>query len=230
LQGQHFDMVVCAAAPGQKWLANREPDADRRRIEQLMRSLQSFRCDTFVLISTVDVFRQPLGVTEESAVELQGLQPYGLHRYELEQFARSQFARCHVVRLPGLVGPGLRKNVIYDLHHRNNLDAIDSRGIFQFYPTVNLWFDIQHAVRHQLALVHLCAEPIQVSEVAELGFGIALDQPRDGPAPRYDMQSRHAALFGASGPYQTSRRETLQAIRAYAQTEPVLQSRPGAAG
>jgi hypothetical protein len=36
------------------------------------------------------------------------------------------------------------------------------------------------------------------------------------------MQTRHATLFGAQGPYQYSQRETLQAIRAYAQSEPTV--------
>ena len=34
------------------------------------------------------------------------------------------------------------------------------------------------------------------------------------------MQTRHAALFGAGGRYQYSARESIQAIRAYAQSEP----------
>jgi hypothetical protein len=36
----------------------------------------------------------------------------------------------------------------------------------------------------------------------------------------YDFRSKHAALFGGYGGYQYSKRETMLAIRAYAQSEP----------
>lgn len=218
---REFATVISAAAPAQKWIANREPDADRQNIERLMGHLKTVRCQTFILISTVDVFKTPMGVTEDTPVDESGLHPYGLHRRYLETFVESQFPRHLIVRLPGLVGPGLRKNVIFDFLNENNLDAIDSRGAFQFYPMVNLWYDIQIALRAELSLVHLTAEPISVAEVARDGFGWVFEHTLSNPLARYDFQSNHAALFGGHGMYQYSKRETLQAIRAYAQSEPV---------
>ena len=37
----------------------------------------------------------------------------------------------------------------------------------------------------------------------------------------YDMQTRYAHVFGVVGHYQYSARETIQAVRAYAQSEPL---------
>jgi hypothetical protein len=45
------------------------------------------------------------------------------------------------------------------------------------------------------------------------------EQPRGDRPARYDMRTVHAGLFGGSGHYQYSARESLQAIRAYAQSE-----------
>jgi hypothetical protein len=168
----------------------------------------------------VDVFKQALGVDEDTRVDETGLNAYGLHRRRLEKFVASRFPNHLIVRLPGLVGPGLRKNVIFDFLNDNNLHAIDSRGIFQFYPMVNLWYDIQTALRAGLNLVHLTAEPISVADVAEHGFARPFEQPLASSPPFYDMRTRHAAVFGVEGSYQYSRRETIQAIRAYAQSEP----------
>lgn len=224
------ESIICAAAPAQKWLANREPEADRQNIERLIGHLQTVQCQTFILISTVDVFKQPVGVNEDTPVDEVGLHPYGLNRRYLETFVESQFPQHLIVRLPGLVGPGLRKNVIFDFLNNNNLDAIDSRGMFQFYPMVNLWYDIQTALQAGLALVHLTAEPISVAEVARAGFGRAFKHTLPNPPARYDFQSQHAALFGGCGAYQYSKRETLQAIRAYAQSEPVTLKNAGASG
>ncbi len=219
--GRRFDTVICAGAPAQKWLANREPEADLRTIEGLIARLAGVQCSTFILISTVDVFHQTVHVDENSPVDEHELHPYGRNRRLLENFAQDHFNRCIVARLPGLVGPDLRKNVIYDLLNDNNLHTIDRRSVYQFYPMVNLWHDLQLAQRNGLGLLHLTAEPISVCEVSEYGFGKRFDQVLDAPPARYDFRSRHAALFGGAGAYQYSRRETLQAVRAYAQSEPL---------
>ncbi len=230
IDGRSFDTLVCAGAPAQKWIANREPEADRRQIEGLIGHLSNVRAQTVVLISTVDVFASPVAVDEDSEVVEAGLHAYGLHRRWLEKFVASQFERHLIVRLPGLVGPGLRKNVIFDFLNDNNLPAIDSRGVFQFYPMVSLWADIQVALRGGLKLVHLTSEPISVADVSGLGFGRPFENT---PAPtpgRYDMRTRHAGLFGSAGLYQYSARETVLAVRAYAQSEPrTLKPTAGAA-
>jgi nucleoside-diphosphate-sugar epimerase len=220
IRGRSFELVVCAAAPAQKWIANREPEQDLRNIERLMDVLSRVSCGRFVLISTVDVFGAPSAVTEASPVEEAGLHPYGLHRRLLEKFVAERFREHLVVRLPGLVGPGLRKNVIFDFLNENNLAAVESRNQFQFYPTVNLWHDVDVALRAGLQLVHLTAAPISVADVAEQGFGRPFRQELERPLVDYDMRSQHAELYGASGAYQYTRRETLLAIRAYAQSEP----------
>lgn len=214
------ELLICAAAPAQKWIANRDPVADRQNIDSLTSHLKTVTCNTFVLISTVDVFKSPIGVDEDTLVDEEGLHAYGKHRRLLEKFVESQFPNHLIVRLPGLVGPGLRKNVIYDFLNNNNLHVIDSRGVFQFYPMVNLWWDIQTALQAGLKLVHLTAEPISVADVSELGFGKAFTQPLANPPAIYDMRTRHAAVFGGKGNYQYSQRDTILAIRAYAQSEP----------
>ncbi|HCD03853.1 MAG TPA: pyridine nucleotide transhydrogenase, partial [Methylophaga sp.] len=96
-----------------------------------------------------------IGVDEFTQIEESDLLPYGLHRRVLEKFVEQHFSSYLIVRLPGLVGPGLRKNVIFDLHNKNNLDVIEGRGVFQFYPMVNLWYDIRTALEAGLSLVHL---------------------------------------------------------------------------
>lgn len=220
VHGREFGTVVCAAAPAKKWIANREPVADRAAIDALIGHIDKLRCRQFILISTVDVFAHASGVDEGSPVIEEGLHAYGLHRRLLEKFVEQQFSEHLVVRLPGLVGPGLRKNVIFDFLNDNNVNQIDSRGVFQFYPMVNLWFDIRTALQANLRLLHLTAEPVSVADVSAEGFGRAFRNELANAPAVYDFRSRHAALFGGSGHYQYNRRESLQAIRAYAQSEP----------
>ncbi|MBV4461740.1 pyridine nucleotide transhydrogenase [Pseudomonas sp. SWRI79] len=221
IDNQTFDTVVCAGAPAQKWIANREPQADRQKIEELIAHLRTVKCKTFILISTVDVFKTPVGVNEDSIVDESDLHAYGLHRRLLEKFVEEHFPNHLIVRLPGLVGPGLRKNVIFDFLNDNNIQMIDSRGVFQFYPMVNLWFDIDTALNAGLKLVHLTAAPVCVADISLQGFGKPFANVLGNPTGLYDLQSKHAGVFGGVGRYQYSARETIQAVRAYAQSEPL---------
>jgi len=221
IEGKKFDKVVCAGAPAQKWIANREPEADRQKIDGLIAHLKSIQCKTFILISTVDVFKDPIGVDEDTPVDVTGLHAYGLHRRLLEKFVESHFPNHLIVRLPGLVGPGLRKNVIFDFLNDNNLHAIESRGVFQFYPLVSLWYDIQTVLNVGLKLVHLTAEPISVADVSQRGFGKAFNQILADIPATYNMCTRYAQIFGTTGHYQYSARDTIQAVRTYAQSEPL---------
>jgi len=221
INGVSFDTAVCSAAPAQKWIANKDPSADRNTIDSLIAHLATVHCETFVLISTVDVFANPRGVDEDSVVDKTGLHAYGLNRRRLEEFVEQHFAHHIIVRLPGLVGPGLRKNIIFDFHN-NNLQAIESRASYQFYPMVNLWYDIQTALRCGLRLVHLTTEPLRADEVATLCFGLErFDNALTGPPADYDFQSKHAALYNRPGRYQYGRNDAMLAIRAYAQSEPL---------
>ena len=220
IENKSFNMLVCAGAPAQKWIANREPEADREKIEGLIAHLKTTQCKTFILISTVDVFKNPIGVNEDTPIEETGLHAYGLNRRLLEKFVENHFSNHLIVRLPGLVGPGLRKNVIFDFLNDNNLHTIDSRGIFQFYPMVNLWYDIQIALDAGLKLLHLTAQPISVADVSAQGFCKPFEQVQANSQAVYDMRTRYAQIFGATGHYQYNHRETIQAVRTYAQSEP----------
>ncbi|RYF49093.1 MAG: pyridine nucleotide transhydrogenase, partial [Cytophagaceae bacterium] len=119
IAGKAFKTVYCAGAPAQKWLANKNPIDDLANIEALIRCLDKVEADEFVLISTVDVFASPVSVDEDTVPNKEGLHAYGRHRLMLEEYVKSRSSRNLIVRLPGLVGPGLKKNIIYDYAHGN---------------------------------------------------------------------------------------------------------------
>lgn len=219
IQNRNFDFILCAGAPAQKWIANQNPTEDLEKIKNLIEYLSTVQCKKFVLISTVDVFKNPSGVDELSGVTEEGLHPYGLHRRYLEKFVQNYFDSSIIVRLPGLVGPGLRKNIIFDFLNGNNLNGIESRSIFQFYPIVNLWYDIEIAINAGLDLLHLTAEPISIFNLSKYGFGKEFNNVVTKPLVMYDMRTIHSKIFGVNGHYQYTSSDTIQAVRSYAQSE-----------
>lgn len=224
IKGRCFDTIVCSGAPAVKWLANKEPEKDQQSIDLLIDCLKQARCKKIILISTVDVFSDANGINEKTQVETHGLHPYGLNRYRLESFVRDNFDDYLIIRLPGLVGPNLKKNIVYDFLNNNNINAIDSRGVFQFYPMVNLWSDIQIALSANLRLVHLTSEPISVKEVAQEAFNMTFDNEVLSQPANYDFQTLYGDVYSSHKNYQYSKKEVLLAIRAYAQSEQVTKS------
>ena len=221
IDGQHFELLICAGAKAVKWYANQHAQEDRAGIDNLITHLKTVTAQRMVLISTVDVFAQPQGVYEDTQPSTEALCPYGANRLYLEHFVQQTFPHALIVRLPGLVGPGLKKNVIYDLLHHNCLDAINATDCFQFYPMHSLHADLQRLLAHDISgIVHLTAAPVTVQEVAHHCFDLVFTQTLARPAVRYDLRSHWAATLWGRPDYQYSKEDSLAAIQEYARTEP----------
>jgi len=201
IRGQSFGHIVCAGVQAMKWWANLHPDEDRAGIRRLIEPLAAASADRFTLISTIDVYPIPREVDEESAVERLDHHAYGLHRLELEDWIRERFPKVVVLRLPGLFGPGLKKNVIFDLLHDNGLDKVHPGGVFQYYDLRHLADDIDRAWELGLTTLNVSTEPLGTGEIRERFFP-AKALGGSGPAPAgYDMRSRHAADWGGENGY-----------------------------
>lgn len=214
LAGKHYDLVACAAAPGVKWKANKEPEQDLASIHKLMAPFETLKAKKVVLISTVDVYQDPVGCDEDTPIDRAAGGAYGKNRLMLEDFLAARFDTV-VVRLPGLFGKGLRKNVIFDVLTNNRVDQIVPNAVFQFYDMQHLWRDVQTAQRAGLKLVNFAVEPTIVKDVVQHAFGVTLPAP-DQPQPaRYDMRSKHATVFGGKGHYMATAQQVLDGVRAF---------------
>ncbi len=112
--GTDPDLLIYAGLPAEMYLANKDPRKDMEQIFQAERNIAGINPKKLVLISTISVFRTPVGVDESSPVETEGLPAYGYNRYRLESWVRDHYPDALIVRLPGLFGRNIRKNFIYD--------------------------------------------------------------------------------------------------------------------
>ena len=219
LVGKSFEMIVSAGCRAAKWVANREPEADRAGIESLMRGLEGVRAERFVLVSTIDVYPRPIEVDESCEPALADGEPYGRHRLELEHFVRARFPNALIVRLPGLFGTGLKKNAIYDFLNDNRLDLIHPDGQFQFYDLERIESDVQRCLAAELTLVNFASEPVTTREIARTAFDREFENTLSSPVPRYDFWTRHASVWGRTGRYLATRAEVLAGIRRFVARE-----------
>lgn len=214
-RGKSFDVVYCAGVSAVKWMANKEPDIDLNGIMKLINVLREIDAGRFVLLSTIDVYRCPVGVDEETPISSAGLHAYGTHRRMVESFVAERFPLHHIVRLPGLFGDNLKKNIIYDFLHHNQEDAIHSDAVFQFYGLHRLATDIGTVIDSDLRLINFATEPISVKNIAAVAFERKfVNHPFDNP-PHYDMRTRFGSYFGSDTPYILSGGEVLDEIRAF---------------
>ena len=83
---QEFDILVCAAAPGSMFEANKFPDRDQAKIQALIDELSKVRTSRFILISSIAVLEDFAGGDDEGTTAFQEELAYGRHRRALESF------------------------------------------------------------------------------------------------------------------------------------------------
>ena len=219
IDGRHFADVVCAGVSAVKWWANQNPREDLERIEALIARLDTIRADNFTLISTIDVYADPIGVSEADQPILDGLHAYGANRAMLERWVSERFPCHQIVRLPALFGAGLKKNAIYDLMHDNRLHVINGASVFQWYPLERLSADLELARTRTLGVVNLATEPLSMEEIRARYFPHLEIGADAAPQARYDMRTIHDAEFGGADGYILDRAGVLAALERFIQSE-----------
>lgn len=112
--GTNPDLLIYAGLRAEKYLANNAPERDMELILQAEENITKINPKKLVLISTIDVFKNPIGADENTTIDTENLHAYGYNRYQLELWVRKQYKDALIIRLPGLFGKNIKKNFIYD--------------------------------------------------------------------------------------------------------------------
>lgn len=217
IQNIEFHTVVCVGAYGTKWKANKYPDEDLESIEYLIENLKTIKAEKLILISTVDVYPVPYEVDEDSYIDLNELLPYGKHRRLLELFVANNY-NATIVRLPTIFGPGIKKNIIFDLMNNRHFNSIKKNSIYQFYNLSHLWADINKAVINNIQILNIATEPVSIVEVGQACFNIDLSKnDEDNNAPNYNMCSQYDTLWNHNQSYLYTKDDQLQEIAEFVQ-------------
>ncbi|MFN5118414.1 MAG: hypothetical protein ACK5FE_04400 [Cyanobacteriota bacterium] len=197
MAGKQFSNIYCAAPQAQKWWANQNPMEDLDQVNQLIQSCCKLDCsDSFYLFSTVDVYDPPIEVTELDSPPSNS-HSYGKHRYYLEQELLKVFeSRLKIIRLPALVGIGLKKNVVFDLMNDKNVHLINPNSSFQWFNLDRLQevIAIAHGINSQV--LNVASEPLPTIDILHKWFPEACSRLNWDATPIiYDFRT----IFGPDG-------------------------------
>ena len=148
-----YELILCAGLPAEKWKANNFPKKDKSNTLKLINYLKKIKTDKFFLISTIDVYFN---------------HTYGKNRMYLEEFVKKNFINYLIIRLPGVFGDGLKKNVIYDLINKNELEKIYYNDQYQWYDLSLLKKNIEKIKNSKNKIYEFYSEPIKNKDIINL--------------------------------------------------------------
>jgi nucleoside-diphosphate-sugar epimerase len=173
-RGRASDVVVDCAGNSRKYLAEKDPIEDMARtVEHRLRTLRDFPAGLQVHISSVDVYDRldsPLTTREETALRPQAASHYGFHKRLAEMLVQHYAPDWLILRLGGMVGPGLRKNPVHDVLSGSPL-WVHPDSQYQFLETKDVariaWLLV--SAGHRKETFNVCGEGlVSPREVARL--------------------------------------------------------------
>jgi nucleoside-diphosphate-sugar epimerase len=123
LPGDAFDVVLdCNGDSRRFWAEENAEESFQANVVSVVARATRLRCRKYLYLSTIDVYGDNCDnlalTTEDAAIDLINIDAYGLQKYLAEQIVVHYCRRPLILRLGTLIGPGLRKNPIYDaLNH-----------------------------------------------------------------------------------------------------------------
>jgi len=135
---RQFDILIDAAGNSKKFVADENRMLDfELTVKHRMQTLLSFNAPLHVHISSVDVYQDltdPEKNKEDSTVDLNTTSNYGFTKRLAELIVQRHAPQWLIFRLSGMVGPGLRKNPVYDIANGEPI-RINPDSSYQFCTT-----------------------------------------------------------------------------------------------
>lgn len=189
MSANHFECVVIAAPSGNRRAVNQDSTQDDHDVLQIIEAIRKGRPQRTILFSSVDAVVAPHTA-------------YGRNRKFLEE-ALTAHTQLTVFRLSTLVGPTIKKNILYDIKHQQYWDKIDTGAWLQWCLLDDISRFIDWAQSGQV--VNVVSEPIQNLElIKRLDLDVVLSQQASDIV--YDQQ-----------PWCYSKQQIFDAIERYLQ-------------
>jgi len=164
--------IYLSCLPATKWLVNKNIKNDILNINKIIDILSKQSYKKIILISTIDVYSDsPIHSNEQYPPNFSDLN-YGSNRLLFEYLTKNilEYENLKIFRLPALFCKRIKKNILYDLIHSNNVEKINSNSFFQWYNLENLHKDISYFDDKfpSEQIINLFTEPICTRDIVSL--------------------------------------------------------------
>jgi len=198
--GSSCEVFVNANGNSSKILATREPLKDfEANVRSTRASLEDFKAGFYIHLSSCDVYpdcSSPLTTQEELPIELHRQSPYGFHKLLAEQCIQHACPRWLIVRQGGFVGPGLKKNAIFDILSGGPL-WLNPKSELQFLHTDDsarlIWSLYEQGVAN--TTINVCGQGVVKLQEAVAAAGRECKVQPDSRLVRYEVSTEKASSY-----------------------------------
>lgn len=193
--------LYLSCLPATKWLVNQKLDEDIENIFNIINILKTKKYSKIILISTIDVYNDsPLKVNETYKPNVGNLS-YGNNRYFFELLVKDilKTDNLKIFRVPSLFSENIKKNILYDLINKNNINLINTNSIYQWYNLDSLFDNINYFSEKypNEITINLFPEPIHTYEILNLFPNINIKDLRNDKLIIYDYTTKFGMyLYG----------------------------------
>lgn len=160
------DIYLCCL-PATKWLINKNPDLDLENTIKVFSKIKNKKYNNVFLFSTIDVYQDTALFSDElSTLSFNGA-GYSGNRYLFEQLVKNSlnYNSLKILRLPGLFGPFLKKNILFDIKNKNNIDQININSYYQWYNMDRILDDINTINNLDNQIINIFPEPVSTRQI-----------------------------------------------------------------
>ena len=192
--GSSCDLLINANGNSKKYLGHQDPKWEfQASVVSVRNSLEDFNYQKYVFLSTSDVYADcsnPTSTLEDSSPSVSDLSTYGFHKYLAEQCVQHVASDWLIVRMGGFVGPGLKKNAVYDLLNDQPL-WVHPQSEFQLIHSDDSAQLIMSLIEKNYSneIFNLTAKnTISVEAISKLA-GKSIDEKNEATPVRYELST-----------------------------------------
>ena len=161
----YYKTLIVCCFDARKYIVDKDPFSDLENINYIYKTLKKYSAEKVILISTVDVYQTRKG--NELTLLNHNKAGYSFNRYLCELYLREVFEKTFIIRLQGLVGVNIKKNMVFDLKFDNSVEKVNRNLKIQYYPLIRLMKDLKNIINKDIKLVNLSCEPLSINDISE---------------------------------------------------------------
>jgi len=154
MPSEKFDVIINCAGNSKKYSSEKNINKVILANKSIINNILKLKTKKIIHISSIDA-----SFTPDNS--------YTISKLNFEKLIKSYFSEATILRLGGLVGPGLKKNVVFDIKNNKNL-FVTLDSIYNYISTKEVAKIIHKIIELNIhnKIINICSNnPISVQEI-----------------------------------------------------------------